>query len=99
MMERKVENKNMAMTTRKDFSNTYRENNVPYSKPPKGLAPKQLDEIREKWLCFNCDNKYSKGHKCNKNKLFYIDYEEEELKEEEASQEEVTLEEIEEVTS
>ena len=34
MMARKVENKNMAMTTRKAFSNTYRENNVPSSKTP-----------------------------------------------------------------
>ena len=30
-MARIVENKNMAMTTRKAFSNTYRENNVPSS--------------------------------------------------------------------
>ena len=88
-MARKVENKNMEMTTRKDFSNTYRENNVPSSK----------NERREKWLCFNCDNKYSKGHKCNENKLFYIDCEEEEPKEEEASREEATSEEIEEATS
>ena len=38
-------------------------------------------------LCFNCDRKYSKGHKCNENKLCYIDCEEEEPNEEEASQE------------
>ena len=31
MMAKKVESKNMAMTTRKAFSNTYRENNVPSS--------------------------------------------------------------------
>ena len=47
MMERKVESKNMAMTIRKDFSNTYRENNVPSSKPPQSLTPQQLDEIRQ----------------------------------------------------
>ena len=46
-MEREVENKNMEMTTRKAFSNTYRENNVPFSKPPKRLTPQQLDERRE----------------------------------------------------
>jgi hypothetical protein len=28
---------------------------------------------REKALCFNCDRKHSKGHKCGENKLFYID--------------------------
>jgi hypothetical protein len=37
-----------------------------------------MDERREKGICFNCDSKYSKGHKCGENKLFYIDYEEEE---------------------
>ena len=89
----------MVMTTRKAFSNTYRENNVPSSKPPQRLTPQQLDETREKWLCFNCDNKYSKGHKWNENKLFYIDCEEEETKEEEASQEEEASEEMEEDTS
>ena len=89
----------MAMNTRKAFSNTYRKNNVPSSKLPQSLTPQQLDEIREKWLCFKCDLKYSKGHKCNEKKLFYIDCEEEEPKEEEASQEEMGSEEIEDATS
>ena len=62
------------------------------------MTPQRLDERREKWLCFNCDNKYSKGHNCTEKKLFYTDYEEEERKEEGASQEEVTSEEIEEAT-
>ena len=39
-MERNVEHKNMAMTTRKSFTNTYRENNVPSSKPPQSLTAK-----------------------------------------------------------
>ena len=77
----------MEMTTRKEFSNTYRENNFPSSKSPQRLTPQQLDEWREKGLCFNCDRKYSKGYKWGENKLFYIDCEEEEPKEEEASQE------------
>ena len=67
-MARKVESKNMAMTTRKALSNTYRKNNVPSSKPPQRLTPQKLDERRAKGLCFNCDNKYSKGHKCNEKK-------------------------------
>ena len=75
MMVRKFESKNMEMTTRKAFSNTYRENNVPSSKPPQRLTPQKLDERRAKVLCFNCDSKYSKVHKCNKKKLFYIDCE------------------------
>ena len=52
MMARKVENKNMEMTTRKAFSNTYRENNVPSSNLPQRLTPQQLDERRAKGLCF-----------------------------------------------
>jgi hypothetical protein len=34
-------------------------------------------------VCFNCDSKYSKGHKCGEKKLFYIDCEEDEEKEQE----------------
>ena len=40
-----------------------------------------MDERRAKGLCFSCD-KYSKGHKCDEKKLFYIDCEEEEEEEE-----------------
>jgi hypothetical protein len=42
-----------------------------------------MDERRSKGICFNCDNKYSKGHKCGERKLFYIDCEEDEEKEQE----------------
>ena len=65
MVERKFEGKNMAMATRRTTSNTYRENNIPYSNPPQRtrLTPQQMDQRREKGLSFNCDNKYSKGHK------------------------------------
>ena len=98
MMVRKVESKNMEITTKKAFSNTYRENNVPSSKQPQRLTPQQLDERREKGLFFNCDSKYSNGYNFNKKKLFSIYCEEEEPKEEESSQEEVTLEEIKEST-
>jgi hypothetical protein len=45
-----------------------------------------LEEIKAKGLCFNCDSKYSKGHKCGEKKLFYVDCEEEE--EQEPSQDE-----------
>jgi hypothetical protein len=50
------------------------------------LTPQQVDERREKGLCFNCDKKYKKRHKCRENKLFYIDCEEEEDCELELSQ-------------
>ena len=37
------------------------------------FTPQQLDERRAKGLFFNCDSKYSKGHKCGEMKLFYRD--------------------------
>jgi hypothetical protein len=82
---RNVESKNMAMATRRTNPNIYRENNAPSSKTPQPtrLTPQQLEERKEKCLCFNCDNKYSKGHKCGEKKLFYIDCEEEEEEEQE----------------
>ena len=55
---------------------------------PTRLTPQQLKQKREKGLCYNCDNKYIKGHKCAEKKLFYIDYEEEEEKDQETSKEE-----------
>ena len=63
-MERKVESKNMVVDTRHTTSNTYRENVVPSSNQPQRLTPQQLEETRAKGICFNCDNKYSKGHNC-----------------------------------
>ena len=53
---------------------------------PTRLTPQQLEERKEKGLCFNCDSKYSKGHMCGEKKLFYIECEEEE--EQEPSQDE-----------
>jgi hypothetical protein len=85
---RNVESKNMAMATRRTTPNIYQENNVTSSKQPQStrLEPQKLEERKEKGLFFNCDNKYSKGHKCGENKLFYIYCEEEE--EQEPSQDE-----------
>ena len=68
------------MDTINTSSNTYKENYVPSNQPHR-LTTKQLEEIRVKGLCFNCDNKYSKGHKCGEKKLFYIECDEEEQKE------------------
>jgi hypothetical protein len=82
---RNVESKNMAMDTRRTTPNIYRENNFPSSKTsqPTSLTSQQLEERKEKGLCFNCERKYSKGHKCGEKKLFYIDCEEEEEQEQE----------------
>ena len=96
MVARKVESKNLVMATRKTTPNTSKESNVPSVNTPKStrLTPQQLEERREKGICFNCDSKYSKGHKCGENKLFYIDCEEEEADDQEPSQ----IEEIEATT-
>ena len=51
------------------------------------MTPQQLEERKAKGLWFNCDSKYSKGHKFGDKKLFYIDCEEEEEEEEEHEQE------------
>ena len=42
--------------------------------------PQKLGERREKCVCFICDWKYRKGHKCGENKLFYIYCEDENQK-------------------
>ena len=49
------------------------------------MTPHQLEEKIEKGLCYSCDSKYTKGHKCAEKKLFYIYCEEEEENEEETS--------------
>ena len=68
------------MTTRRVVTNNYREKHAPSPNltPPTRLTRQPMDERRAKGLCFICDNKYSKGHKCGEKKLFYIDCEEEE---------------------
>jgi hypothetical protein len=84
-VERNVKSKNMATATRRTTPNIYRENNVHSSKTPQPtrLTPQQLEERKAKGLCFNCDSKCSKGHKCGEKKLFYIYCEEEEEQEQE----------------
>ena len=64
---------------------------APSLSQPTRLTPQQLEEKRVKGLCYNCDSKYTKGHKCAEKKLFYIDCEEEEEKEQERSKEENIL--------
>ena len=45
---------------------------------PTSLTPQKLEEKREKGILYSCDSKYTKGHKCDEKKLFYIDCDEEE---------------------
>ena len=52
MVARKFESKNMAMATRRTTSKTYKDNNVPSSKPlqPIRLTPQQIYESRAKYI-------------------------------------------------
>ena len=43
--------------------------------PIRKLSPTKLQRWRQQGLCYNCDEKYTMGHKCKK--LFFIDVEEE----------------------
>ena len=78
------------METRKSTHHNYKDGSVvsPSLPQPTRVTPQQLEEKREKGLCYNCDSKCTKGHKCDEKKLFYIEYEEEEEKDEETSKEE-----------
>ena len=60
---------------RKQGDNVTREKcySTPYHPQTTRLTPQQIHEKREKGLCFNCDRKYSWGHKFSENKLFYIE--------------------------
>ena len=76
-MARKIECKIMA--TRKPTTHIYKYGSVSTARLPQPtrLTPQKLEEEREKELCYSCDRKYTKGHKCVEKKLFYIDCEEE----------------------
>jgi len=87
-LERKIESE--IMETRNPTTHDYNYGSVtsPSLPQPTWLTPQQLEEKREKGLCYNCDRKCTKGHKCAEKKLFYIEYEEEEEKDQETSKEE-----------
>ncbi|KAG2667995.1 hypothetical protein I3760_15G139500 [Carya illinoinensis] len=57
--------------------------------PIKRISPNQMQERRDKGLCYFCDEKYHQGHKCSRPKLYLLEgmqfegEEEEELEEEE----------------
>jgi len=63
-LARKMESKIMA--TRKHTTHNYKDGSVvaPSLPQPTRLKPQQLEEKRAKGLCYNCDSKYTKGHKC-----------------------------------
>jgi len=78
------------MVARKSTTHNYKDGSVvsPSLPQPTRLTPQQLEEKRAKGICYNCDRKYIKGHKCVEKKLFYIDCEEKEEKDQETSKEE-----------
>ena len=63
-LARKVECK--IMEARKPTTQFYKEGSVATLRfpQPTRLIPQQLEEKRAKGLCYSCDNKYTKGHKC-----------------------------------
>ena len=76
------------MATRNPTSHNYKDYKdgsvVAHSLPqPTRLTPQQLEEKGENDLCYSCDRKYNKDHKCAEKKLFCIDCEEEEEKDQE----------------
>ena len=75
------------MATMNSTPHSYEDGSVvsPSLSQPTRVTPQQLEEKREKGLCYNCDSKCTKGHKCAEKKLFYIEYEEEEEKDQEIS--------------
>ena len=87
-MARKIQCKIVA--TRNPTTHIYEDGSVttPRLPQPRRLTPQQLEEKIEKGLCYNCDRKYTKGHKCAEKKLFYIVCEEEQENEQENSKEE-----------
>ena len=81
--------KSKIMATRKSTAHNFKYGCVvsPSLPQPTRVTPQQLEEKRAKGICYNCDNKYTKCHKCAEKKLFYIDCEEEEEKDQETSKE------------
>ena len=79
------------MATRKRTTHNNKNGTIvaPSLSPPTRLTPKQLKEKIANEICYNCDTKYIKGHKCVEKKLIYIDGEEEQemSKEEDIHQE------------
>ena len=68
------------MATRNPTTHIYKDGSIATARVPQPtrLTPQQLEEKITKGIFYICDSKYTKGHKCDEKKLFYIDCEEEE---------------------
>ena len=87
-LARKMESR--IMTTRKPTTHNYKDGSdaSPILPQSSRLTSQWLEEKRAKTICYSCDSQYTKGHKCDKKKLFYMAYEEEEEKDQETSKQE-----------
>lgn len=52
--------------------------NISKTPPSKLLTAAEMEARREKWLCYNCDEKYTPGHRCKQMISYLIMTEEEE---------------------
>ncbi|KAH9297684.1 hypothetical protein KI387_029366, partial [Taxus chinensis] len=92
IMARRAEEK-FVSSRRQHFTYTRDRNTLAPTLPrPVRLTPQQIEEKREKGLCFNCDSKFGPGHKCAEKKLFYIDGPSEDEEKDEDSELEVLVE-------
>ena len=59
------------METRKPTNHNYKDVSfvAPSLPQPTRLTQQELEEKREKWLCYSCDRKYTKVQKFSKNKF------------------------------
>jgi len=67
--------------------------------PTRRISTKELDEIRARGLCFRCDDKWTKDHKCREKKLFILEDSYEDDEEDEPEEEPPTEKEEEEDTT
>ena len=45
----------------------------PRTTPLKHLFEAKIQEHREKGICYNCDEKFTQGHRCVEQKLYLVD--------------------------
>jgi len=46
---------------------------APRTTPIKHLTEAEMRARREKGLCYNCDEKFTRGHRCIEQKLYLLD--------------------------
>ena len=46
---------------------------APRTTPIKHLSEAEMNSCREKWIFYNCDGKFTRGHQCTEQKLYLLD--------------------------